>query len=60
MNREVKMMIRLPVDVRDWFRSYAKRNDRSMNGQMVAILREIMDGQKENAPESEGSDALMQ
>jgi|GEM_PF-546789 len=60
MNQEVKMMIRMPVDVRDWFRGYAKQNNRSMNGQAVATLREIMEGQKENAPEAATSDASMQ
>lgn len=42
MKNEVKIQLRLPLDVRDWFAQYSARNDRSMNGQMIVLLREKM------------------
>jgi plasmid stability protein len=42
MNEEVKLQLRLPIDVRDWLKIDAKSHERSMNGQMVAILKEMM------------------
>lgn len=48
MSKEVKLQLRLPVDVRDWLKSESKAHDRSMNGQMVAFLREMM-GKSKNA-----------
>lgn len=58
MSNEAKMMIRLPLDVRDWFVSYSRRNQRSMNGQMVAMIVAAREAEKENAPEGESSEAL--
>lgn len=40
---EAKIQLRLPGQVKDWLSDVAKQNDRSMNGQMVAILKEQMD-----------------
>lgn len=45
MSQEVKLQLRLPIDVRNWLKGVAKSHDRSMNGQMVAILKERMVGQ---------------
>lgn len=42
MSQEVKIQLRLPVDVRDWLKVDAKSHERSMNGQMVAMLKEMM------------------
>ncbi len=39
---EAKIQLRLPPHVRDWLAGAAKHADRSMNGQMVAILKEKM------------------
>ena len=39
---DVKLQLRLPRNVRDWLKKEAKRHDRSMNGHMVAILKEKM------------------
>lgn len=35
--------LRMPKDLRDWVRERARRNDRSMNGEIIAILREKRD-----------------
>ncbi len=47
----IKFQLRLPDDVRAWLASDAKRSDRSMNSQVVAILRERMNRQAEEAGE---------
>jgi hypothetical protein len=47
----IKFQLRLPEDVRAWLQSDAERNDRSMNSQVVAILRERMNRQAEEAGE---------
>ncbi len=46
---EAKIQLRLPEKVRNWLSEVAKQNDRSMNGQMVAILKERMAGTSEVA-----------
>ncbi|WP_295991626.1 Arc family DNA-binding protein [Rugamonas sp.] len=48
MSQEVKLQLRLPVDVRDWLKAESKSRDRSMNGQMVAFLRGLMEEAKKN------------
>jgi hypothetical protein len=40
MEKEAKIQLRLPLQLRDWFRVFAAKHDRSMNGQIVAMLRE--------------------
>lgn len=47
----IKFQLRLPEDVRAWLELDADRSDRSMNGQVVAILRERMNRQAEEAIE---------
>lgn len=47
----IKFQLRLPEDVRAWLESDADRSDRSMNGQVVAILRERMNRQAEETAE---------
>jgi hypothetical protein len=42
MMNEAKVQLRLPPHVREWLADAAKRADRSMNGQMIAILKEKM------------------
>lgn len=46
----VSMMVRIPPEVRDWVQDKAKKDDRSMNWLIVAVLRRAMEAQKENAP----------
>jgi len=41
----IKFQLRLPADVKSWLELDAKRSDRSMNSQVVAILRERMNQQ---------------
>jgi hypothetical protein len=41
----IKFQLRLPADVKNWLESDAERSDRSMNSQVVAILRERMRAQ---------------
>ncbi|RDU99193.1 Arc family DNA-binding protein [Trinickia dinghuensis] len=40
MKAEVKMQVRLPTEIRDALARDAKNNERSMNGQIIAILKE--------------------
>lgn len=52
------MMIRLPLDIRDWFAEFSKRNQRSMNGQVVAMIVAAREAQQENAPGVQSPEAL--
>lgn len=49
----IKFQLRLPPDVKVWLEQDAARNDRSMNGQVVAILRERMNQQVQGAQQNE-------
>ena len=40
--KAVGLMVRLPPDVKVWLADEAKKNDRSMNGMLVSILKEKM------------------
>lgn len=40
MQHEVKVQLRLPVEIRDALALDARNNDRSMNSQVIAILRQ--------------------
>jgi hypothetical protein len=42
MRTVAKLQLRLPEDLKKWLEDAALRNDRSMNGQAVAILKEKM------------------
>lgn len=42
MHTSTKMQLRLPQEVKGWLKDEAARNDRSMNNQVVAVLREKM------------------
>jgi hypothetical protein len=50
-----KMFLRLPPEIKDWLGKDAIRNDRSMNGQAVAILRERMAAQYTAEQEVQGT-----
>lgn len=45
----IKFQLRLPADVKSWLELDAERNDRSMNSQVVATLRERMNQQAQAA-----------
>jgi hypothetical protein len=38
--------LRLPQDIKEWLAKDAEANDRSMNAQVVAVLRERMNTQQ--------------
>ena len=42
----IKFQLRLPPDLKAWLEQDAQSNDRSMNGQVIALLRERMNKQK--------------
>ena len=42
MSDGAKLQLRLSQDLKGWLRDEAARNDRSMNNQVVAVLREKM------------------
>ncbi len=42
MPEELKIQLRVPKDVRDWFKAYSDGHNRSMNGQFIAMVREMM------------------
>lgn len=42
MKNEVKIQLRLPTGLRDWFAGYSANLNRSMNGQMIVLLQERM------------------
>lgn len=51
-DRTTPFGLRMPKDLRDWVKKRAWRNDRSMNGEIIAILREKRDEeQKKQAGE---------
>ena len=56
MKAVAKLQLRLPEDLKKWLEENALLNDRSMNGQVVAILKEKMAEQldiKGNAPQKQ-------
>lgn len=44
-----KTALRLPPEVHAWVKAVAKKSDRTMNGQIVAILKEKKAQQEGNA-----------
>lgn len=50
MQAGTKLQLRLPQDMKEWLKEDAARNSRSMNGQVLAALRELM---KAQAPETQ-------
>lgn len=42
MGNDAKIQLRLPIELRDWFAAHCKEHDRSMNGQMIVILKNLM------------------
>lgn len=49
MRDDVKLQFRLPIDIRNWFKAYAGARNRSMNGQIIEILKDLK-AEKEKAP----------
>ncbi len=51
--KHIGVMLRIQPDIRNWVVEVAKKDDRSMNWMINAILKKEMeqnDGAKENAP----------
>lgn len=48
MPTESRFQLRLPREIRQWLEEDACRNDRSVNGQIVALLRERMHTQQQS------------
>ena len=46
--------VRMPVEVHQWVTERAKQNDRSMNAELVRILKEVKDGTAEKAAYERG------
>ena len=44
MSQDKKTQARIPADVHQWLTDRAKTNDRSMNAELVRILKEVKDG----------------
>lgn len=38
-NKVIRMQIRIPVESRDWVRDEGKKHSRSINGEIVQILK---------------------
>jgi len=53
----IKFQLRLPPDVKRWLELDAERSDRSMNSQVVAILRERMSQQAAEAGDQKPTSA---
>jgi len=45
----IGVTVRIPVDVRDWICQQAKNDARSMNGQVITILKQAMASAKTSA-----------
>lgn len=48
--KEAKIQLRVPVEIRNWFADYSKKNSRSMNGQVIEILKGIKNEEAKSAP----------
>ncbi|MBB3258240.1 hypothetical protein F4827_003108 [Paraburkholderia bannensis] len=48
--KEAKIQLRLPIALRDWFKSYADSENRSMNGQMIELIKEKQAAEKAKTP----------
>jgi hypothetical protein len=49
MPEEAKIQLRVPVDLRDWFKQYSDGLSRSMNGQMIEMIKEKREAEKGKA-----------
>lgn len=49
------LKVRMPTEVKDWLASRANENDRSMNSEVIAILKSMMRGQSRRTRKVEGT-----
>lgn len=59
MRNEAKIQLRLPGEVRDWFKTFSEQHNRSMNGQMIELIKEKWAAEKENAQPAATGQALV-
>lgn len=50
--QETRTQVRIPSDVHQWLIERARRNDRSMNAELVRILRETKESDEQKAREA--------
>ena len=55
MDSEKRTQARIPTDIHQWLTERARRNDRSMNAELVRILRETKEKEAEQHKPSEGA-----
>ena len=53
--QETRTQVRFPTDIHQWLTERARRNDRSMNAELVRILRETKEKEAEEHRPSEGA-----
>ena len=46
MKEELRTQIRMPLELGTWLKEIAIKNSRSMNGQMVALMKERMESMR--------------
>lgn len=46
---EKRTQVRMPADVHQWLTHRAKQNDRSMNAELIRILKEAKEAEKARA-----------
>jgi len=55
MDSEKRTQARIPTDIHQWLTERARRNDRSMNAELVRILRETKEEEAEERKPSENA-----
>lgn len=53
--QEIRTQVRFPSDIHQWLTERARWNDRSMNSELVRILRETKNKEAEENKQSEGT-----
>jgi len=54
-SQETRTQVRFPSDIHRWLTERAKQNDRSMNAELVRILRETKEEEAEQHKPSENA-----
>jgi hypothetical protein len=53
--QEIRTQVRFPLDIHQWLTERARWNDRSMNSELVRILRETKNKEAEEHKPNEGA-----
>ncbi|MFM2318730.1 MAG: hypothetical protein RLZZ215_1351 [Pseudomonadota bacterium] len=51
-SQETRTQVRFPSDIHQWLTERARRNDRSMNAELVRILRETKEAEEHKPSEA--------